>query len=699
MIISSMKHVGCLFLCLALAGNLVAQITADQLPDLRERRQEDPKDPHWVLRMAWVFEREMQRDSLPVYAELLERLAPSQQDTFFWWATYLRGAALRRSQPDRAKSHFEQAYPPLLEQGSLFGALKALESRANMEYDLGQFDESIAHYEEILQLIDPKLKAQPGHPYWTRLKSIILNNFSIIYNRLDKLVKANELLLESKKLAEELGNESRVLAATVNLGIIQIKLNNLPAAKAAFTEGISLARELGAKGEEGFCWNNLGTTLAHEENYDSAKVCFEQALRIATDMNNDLSVLNARINLGATAAKLHQWETALDHSQEVLDMAQHLDIPPKVLAAYLNLADIYFEMGHLSQAQIAAKEADRLGEAMGDMEKVYKARFVLSKIAEERGNHAMAMQYFKEAWTIKDTLFNSEKVQQIQELQARYEQEKKEREIAALSQQAEIQALQLKQRNVIIVALVLILALLGIQGYFFYRQKILTEKHKALEAKQQLLRSQMNPHFFFNSLSSIQSFLWEKEPGNQLGAARYLSRLSKLMRNVLESSSEEYVPLEQEIETLENYLSLQQYRYNHAFHYQIECDEALEKEEIGLPPMLAQPFIENAIEHGFNALTGTGKIKVAFARQNGHVRLTIEDNGIGRAAANLLKSHQPAQHQSLATQITEERLTLLKKAFQQEIKMDIVDLTDPEGKPQGTRVQFDLPLVVYDHVA
>jgi sensor histidine kinase YesM len=152
--------------------------------------------------------------------------------------------------------------------------------------------------------------------------------------------------------------------------------------------------------------------------------------------------------------------------------------------------------------------------------------------------------------------------------------------------------------------------------------------------QQRLLRSQMNPHFLFNSLASIQNFIIKEKPSL---ASDYLGRFSKLMRQILNSTAVEYVPLEEEISSIENYLALQKVRYRDMFDYTLEVDEEIDTETTRIPPMLAQPFIENAIEHGILHKGSKGNIGVRFNLENDQVRVfEVEDDGIGREKAQEL---------------------------------------------------------------
>jgi LytS/YehU family sensor histidine kinase len=203
------------------------------------------------------------------------------------------------------------------------------------------------------------------------------------------------------------------------------------------------------------------------------------------------------------------------------------------------------------------------------------------------------------------------------------------------------------------------------------------------------LRSQMNPHFIFNSLSIVQNFIVKH---NDAKASIYLSRFSELVRSILNNSSQEQITLEEELATIGNYLALQKVRFSDQFDYELEVDETLDPESTFVPPMLTQPFIENAIEHGIRNLGSKGKIDIRFIRRDDKILLEIEDNGIGREKAEELLRQRDKTHKSMATAITLERIVVLNRKLKRKISLEIVDMKDDHGEAKGTRVVFGVPL-------
>lgn len=214
-------------------------------------------------------------------------------------------------------------------------------------------------------------------------------------------------------------------------------------------------------------------------------------------------------------------------------------------------------------------------------------------------------------------------------------------------------------------------------------------REELLEMQQRLLRTQMNPHFIFNSLLSIQNFIYKNEPGQ---AGKYLSRFAKLIRLILRSSRKEVITLEEEIEFLNYYLALQKLRFKKRFDYQFDIDEKIRQEQMYIPPMLAQPFIENAIEHGLKDISHEGIIQIRFFMENSYLVFEVEDNGVGIYRSEREKNLADSNHESLGQQITYDRLRLLNKKTKK-VSYSAEEIRNEEGKVKGTKIQFRINIV------
>jgi ligand-binding sensor domain-containing protein len=219
------------------------------------------------------------------------------------------------------------------------------------------------------------------------------------------------------------------------------------------------------------------------------------------------------------------------------------------------------------------------------------------------------------------------------------------------------------------------------------REKLLMEKN-LLQLEQKALRLQMNPHFIFHALNSIQGLIVQKD---EKTARNYLSKFSKLMRSILENSREQSITLETEIATLKNYLELEKFTRGDTFDFEVNCDSEIDQNDILIPPMLLQPFVENAIIHGFNGLNRRGKINVEFhfvilsPSEGSKLKCIIRDNGVGREKATNVKIQQESEHKSTALKVTQERLDMLNAG---EKSLFIIDIKDENGNPAGTEIQI-----------
>lgn len=304
------------------------------------------------------------------------------------------------------------------------------------------------------------------------------------------------------------------------------------------------------------------------------------------------------------------------------------------------------------------------------------------------GEKEKAIQIQKPWMDILDSIYTYQRNKSILAVNVSYQTEKKEQELARLEKDNQLKEMRLRQSNWVIAGLGFVVLLIGFMAIILTRQNRLKNSQQTLLFQQRLLRTQMNPHFLFNSLASIQNFIIKEKPAL---ASDYLSRFSKLVRQILKNSVEEWITLEDEISSIKNYLELQKVRYPDLFDYTIEIDEAIDTETILVPPMLAQPFIENAIEHGFKHKEGKGHMKIQFKKHGKLIRFDLEDDGIGRDKAMQILKSQNTKHHSMSTEITRQRLKVLSKKTRQKIILSIIDLKDEDGNSTGTNVIFDLP--------
>jgi len=287
-----------------------------------------------------------------------------------------------------------------------------------------------------------------------------------------------------------------------------------------------------------------------------------------------------------------------------------------------------------------------------------------------------------------NNLFVDEKINsQIAEMQVKYETLEKEQEI----KQQQLQLKNERKTRLLISIGALLLLIIATAWTLLYRakqnQKQIELSRKKADVENKLLRSQMNPHFMFNSLNSVQNFILKND---KMQACNYLSNFSDLIRDILQNSRQSFIPLDEELETLEKYLKLEQLRFKDKLDYKISTNLTVDASEINIPPMILQPYIENAIIHGIAPKESMGKIDITIEnKQQQLIKCTIQDNGIGRVAASKIK--KPTNAKSLGMLVTSERLQLLQTENGINTEVTITDLFDGDI-PVGTRVELILPI-------
>ena len=245
------------------------------------------------------------------------------------------------------------------------------------------------------------------------------------------------------------------------------------------------------------------------------------------------------------------------------------------------------------------------------------------------------------------------------------------------------------------ITIVIILFFGFVYLFIKYRFKQLNAKieneRKMIDAEQQALRARMNPHFIFNSLNSIQKYLLTNDRKN---SNKYLTTFSKLMRLVLDNSKESLISIEDELKSLQIYLELESMRFKDKFEFNIIIDPSINVQQNKIPPLLLQPYIENAIWHGImHKEDGTGTLKIELKLIQNRILCVIEDNGIGRVLSLKIKKNNTIQYKSTGMAITSKRMELVEKVFGQKIIYRIIDRYNNDKEAIGTRVEIDLPII------
>lgn len=399
-----------------------------------------------------------------------------------------------------------------------------------------------------------------------------------------------------------------------------------------------------------------------EENLNNAyKISKKEAPQQALAINQklaDLYVENKNFDKAIEAKKkVLKEDFVKDNSQEKVNQIQELaDIyikkndPKEAVDLLKNAYGIALDKGHTLEAQRSVKKLDSLYAISGNTDaSVQLYRDFLGKLPD---------------LVSKDRSLVDHKIL-----------EDTEQRISQLEKEKELKDELIRKKNVFNYGLIGVLILLtGLIVFIFRTLKKVQIKNKKIAL--QSLRREMNPHFIFNSLNSVNHFI---ATNNELEANQYLTKFSKLMRGVMENSTNDFIPFQQELDLLQNYLALEKTRFADKFDYEIDVDENLNKHHLQVPGMLVQPFLENAIWHGLRYRTEKGFLKLSFEKNDGDLKIMIEDNGIGIEESKKQKTQHQKTREGRGMKNTVERIQLLNDLYKKNITCSVKDKENGNG--------------------
>jgi tetratricopeptide (TPR) repeat protein len=313
----------------------------------------------------------------------------------------------------------------------------------------------------------------------------------------------------------------------------------------------------------------------------------------------------------------------------------------------------------------------------------------MSDMFQQSGDYKKAYESYLRYKSYNDSVNQQKYSIGLADARIRYEADAKAKELQLVS-------LKVNHQRYYIFGISGFCLLVIIIGGLLFRQSKLTARRQISEMNRQIseitqanLRQQMNPHFIFNTLNSIQYYMYQHD---KIAVNNYLTKFSSLMRKTLENSQHTAIPLKEELDALELYLELESLRFKEKFDYAITVDDEIDLLLYKIPTMLLQPYVENAIGHGLINKEGKGSLKIDILLDHDYLRFTIEDNGIGREEAMKIKMSREKNHPSLGTRITESRMELANAVYGTRMKVHYADLHDDHGKASGTRVEIQIPI-------
>ena len=550
---------------------------------------------------------------------------------------------------------FEEAISLIEKDTSVFCKQQALHWRAT-------FSIYSSNIEACKTYLDKEQKLLEKHP--------CLENEALFYNvqvnyymhkgMLDSVVNS---CLKEQKIYEKLGNKENQATSLFNLSIIFSKMGQIDKNLFYLEKAAKLAPQVSDISKRANLFSNIGksyadlSTFYNQKNLlDSAFVYADEAIKLIQNIEN-----TGYIKFNALG--VHQLKAFINGDvKESIKVNNHRK---SLLNSSFHIRDLYAINKLLAERYLDDKKyslaskfldsskiyADKLNEEVSYS--WYKTKYeILKKLGKEKE----ALENFEKFIQLNDSIQQNDRFNKINDLETKYQSEIKDAKISGLNQQKKIDDLSIinKQSQIKwLVGLVIVAILLALIVFLYFHQRSLKNKQKILETEQRLNRARINPHFFFNSMASLQKVALEEKSTK---TAIYTSRLAKIMRKSLESTYDEMVTIENEIDFLTQYLEVQKLRFPEKFIYEFNIDEHLEINELKLPGMLMQPFVENAIEHGFKDLEYQGKLSINFKEKNEELIIIVKDNGKGFNSIDKEKIHK-----SRAMQIIKDRLYLFNK--------------------------------------
>jgi hypothetical protein len=444
--------------------------------------------------------------------------------------------------------------------------------------------------------------------------------------------------------------------------------------------------------------------------FDSAQYYYNL---IDSSKCNSLELRYYFVSLGEFYLLKDENKQALGYLLRGLNSHREAKDLPQVRRALIDVAKTYAALKQDKEALIFTREALEFSLSTRAKQYIRDAYQILYEIYQRRNETDSAFTYYQKYVTQKEIVANDV-------VKGRFAAYNYEQQIGMLNKEKQLQQQQLRQtaqqRKFLIIGIagILILAIFFLRNIMLQRknevnrraiaenelqlEKLESEKAKAEFQQQttvlemQALRAQMNPHFIFNSLNSINRFILEN---NKTQASEYLTKFSRLVRLILQNSQASLITLESELEALQLYLELEAVRFDHHFEFKINVEKDLDISAIKVPPLIIQPYTENAIWHGLMHKEEKGHLAIELFQQGEILCCKVTDDGIGRKKAAELKSKSASTHKSMGMRITADRIAILQQKRQMDSYIRVTDLVLADGSAGGTEVLLKIP-VQYD---
>lgn len=561
------------------------------------------------------------------------------------------------------------------------GISRSMSALGHLYSDDGKLDEAKPYLNKALEI------AEKNH--LLKEKGTANNNLAVVYNIEGKYQEALTLGKNNLDIYISLNDSNGIAMSYTNIAKALSFMNFFDEARDYLFKSMAINEKIGKPERVASRYSEIGESYLAQNNTQEAKKYLYQSIQKFAKLNNPSREYTALFNL----ALCHEMEQNVDSAYYYYSICEkiglELDSDEILLYTWAGLGDIAIEKGDLAKGETLLKKSLALAEAAHNTQTIKDISISLSYLYADKKDYKNAFEFLKKGSALKDTLLNEDKIKEIAQISAKMQMNEIEMKNKFLKEENELQKLRLFRKNILLYSVIGTALFLCILALLLYRHNRMKIQQEQMDLEQKQLRSQMNPHFIFNCLNSIQHYMVYNDIKN---ANKYLTEFASLMRKTLEISGSNSISLVQEKEYLENYLMLEQMRFENQFSYLIDIDKDIDVNQIEIPPMIVQPFVENALRHGLQYLEDKkGELLIHFSYKDENILCKIDDNGIGREKAEKLHSKNTKEHQSLGIDLTKQRLALMKKLKRLGYDLSIIDKYNVEGVASGTQVIITIP--------
>ncbi len=521
-----------------------------------------------------------------------------------------------------------------------------------------------------------------------------LNMIGVVYRRMDAVKSALEyhdkaLELAMKQYPKNKEIEENIAISHNSIGNIYLLLEKEDLAMNHFKKALEIEKKYKNKLGLAINYQNIGGIYENKGNSEKALEYYKRSLIYNDSINSSVGKIICKTSIANVLLKQDKPKVALKILEPIVKTAEKLGDKYYIADVYYNYGKMLLKNGKKQEGKkylLKSLEISRNKKFPSISAEIYKE---LSQLYEEKYPDK-ALKYYKLYNQEQKKVYNEKNRQLVSDLILKQLKKESQNKIERLDQVNKQVTKKLKRSKNTLYFTFLFLTLLGILVLILYKQNQLKNERKLMYMEQNLLRAQMNPHFIFNSLNSIKLYIIHNRSKD---AISFLSKFARLIRIILQSTRDKEMSLSEEIEMIKLYVSIENIRMNNTVEFQMDIDPNLDTENIKIPSLLTQPFIENALWHGLSHKTeGDRKLSIRIYPENEEkIFIEIEDNGIGRKRAEAIKKSRIFNKKSLGINLSSERLRLFSKTSKENFKIRFIDLFDSDGNPTGTRVIIEIP--------